>query len=47
MTDFRGIPRVVKYEIEFQGSMTSENGYPQEEGGYEFFLEKPILLLKG
>ena len=32
---------VVKIEIEFQGGMTSENGYPQQ-GFYEKFLEKPI-----
>ena len=31
----------MKNEIEFQGGMTSENGYPQQ-GGYEKFLEKPI-----
>ena len=41
-----GIPGgggVVKNEIEFQGGMTSENGYPQQ-GGYEKFLEKPISI---
>ena len=34
----------VKNEIEFQGGMTSENGYPQQGGGgggLRKFLEKP------
>ena len=42
--NFRG-GGVMKNEIEFQGSMNSENGYPQQGGGYEKFLEKPNTLL--
>ena len=36
--EFQGGAR--KNGVEFQGGMTSENGYPQQ-GGYEKFLEKP------